>query len=537
MCPYNRTKGLGFHGRELPHTPSTYPIDSTRTVKFKLGTLKLGGTFVALILTFCLFFSHDATAQIQQAWVARYNNDISNGTNQAVKMTIDAYGNIYVTGFSQNGNSNLGYATIKYAPNGNQLWTARYDSTNYPSAMPVGLVLDSSNNVIVTGNAVTVKYDSNGTQLWTAPYAGSAIAADPDGNVCVAGFGTSFNTVKLGPTGTNLWQQSSSSSCGAATSQAVVSDAGGNFYVFGSYPSFCERGLVDYELLIVKYAPNGNQAWSSTYQATGGFPQVGGAALDSSNSLYLAVNFKGYGLPLILKYLSTGNLAWVLNPTVVGPVGYGGNTDGLIIDTTGDVLSTGQVGNYLPGGAYVDGYGTYKANANGSLLWSSHFPMVQAPASASLAIAVDLANNSYVTGYSPGTNSENDIVTIKYDQNGNLIWLQRYNDQGTGYAVGNAIAVDNSGNVYVAGYEVTAAGGTEMVTIKYSPLSLRPGPDGSVLAQAQGSVGEIFDFLGSTDLLNWVSLGNIAADSNGVARFTDTNATQYNWRFYITSPQ
>jgi len=44
-----------------------------------------------------------------------------NGTNQAVKMALDSNGNIYVTGFSQNTNTNLGYVTIKYAPNGNQL--------------------------------------------------------------------------------------------------------------------------------------------------------------------------------------------------------------------------------------------------------------------------------------------------------------------------------------------------------------------------------------------------------------------------------
>src|ERR1039458_8933395 len=70
------------------------------------------------------------SAQIQQAWVVRYNNGITNGTNQAVKMALDPNGNIYVTGFSQNTNGGLGYATIKYAPNGTQMWVARYDSTN-----------------------------------------------------------------------------------------------------------------------------------------------------------------------------------------------------------------------------------------------------------------------------------------------------------------------------------------------------------------------------------------------------------------------
>src|ERR1700733_12577930 len=109
-----------------------------RILTIELGTLILRWTVVALFLMVC----NDCTAQIQQAWVARYNNGIANGTNQAVKMALDAGGNIYITGFSQNTNTNLGYVTIKYAPNGNQLWASRYDSTNSPMATPSGFVLD-----------------------------------------------------------------------------------------------------------------------------------------------------------------------------------------------------------------------------------------------------------------------------------------------------------------------------------------------------------------------------------------------------------
>ena len=79
-----------------------------------------------------------ATAQIQQAWVAKYNNGIPNENHQALKMTLDNAGNIYVLGVSANANTNTGYVVLKYAPNGNQIWTARYDSTNYPNAAQQG---------------------------------------------------------------------------------------------------------------------------------------------------------------------------------------------------------------------------------------------------------------------------------------------------------------------------------------------------------------------------------------------------------------
>jgi hypothetical protein len=99
-------------------------------------------------IAFFAFVSVSASAQIQQAWVARYTN----GASQAVKMVLDSAGNVYVAGVSDGG-----YATIKYAPNGNQVWASRYNS-----GTPSGLVPDTSNNVIVTGSAATVKYDTNG---------------------------------------------------------------------------------------------------------------------------------------------------------------------------------------------------------------------------------------------------------------------------------------------------------------------------------------------------------------------------------------
>jgi hypothetical protein len=141
----------------------------------RFGLLENG--FVALFMVLLILATAlTCSAQVQQAWVAHYNNGITNGTNQAVKMELDSNGNVIVVGGSQNTNNNLGYVTIKYAPNGTPVWAARFDSTNYPTATPVALAVDNSNNVVVTGSALTVKYDTNGNQLWTAPYAGYALA-------------------------------------------------------------------------------------------------------------------------------------------------------------------------------------------------------------------------------------------------------------------------------------------------------------------------------------------------------------------------
>jgi len=493
-----------------------------------------------LRLSLCLVLAgsmtHSAFAQPQEAWVARYNNGIAKGTNQAVKMALDSNGNIYVTGFSQNANSNLGYVTIKYAPNGTQLWASRYDSTNYPAAEPAAMVLDASNDVIVTGSALTIKYNCNGNQLWTAPYAGTALAVDSNANVYVAGFSQNFGTEKLTPQGSNVWL-TTYTDVGPTISQSVLVDSGNNVYVSGLdtyYTAYRYTGPY-VTLATIQYGSNGNRIWISSLNPPPWLQynsvQVAGAMLDGSNNLYLLGNFSGgVSEPYVaFKYSTNGSLVWTAFPNRNDS----SEATALYLDSGANLLITGKAG-YYPDSSY----GTYKINTGGLPVWTNCYPQVPVGLSVATSIVTDSANNSYVTGYSPGANSNNDIVTIKYDANGNQVWLQCYNGPGNGNDAGNAIAVDSNGNVYVTGYETTAAGGTEIVTIKYLPVTpIQRQSDGSILLQAQGSPGESFDFQGSADLVNWEDLGSVFADTNGVAQFDDTNAPQYNCRFYTASPQ
>jgi hypothetical protein len=484
-----------------------------------------------------LFLVQSAPAQIQQAWVARYNNGITNGTNQAVKMASDSTGNIYITGFSQNTNTNLGYVTIKYAPNGNQLWVARYDSTNYPTATPSGFALDSGNNVVVTGNALTIKYDTNGSQLWTAPYDGAGLAIDSSGDSIVTGFASGFNSVKLSPNGSNVWSASYVSQYGPALSQAVVVDSAGNAYVAGSDTYICYYDGPYKEcyagLLIAKYDQSGNQQWINIPQS-GQSLQVCAAAIYNTSNLYLVANDTGPESAFqTFSFSTNGSLEWTAHPdNGLGPA------NGLALDNNANVILAGQNPYAFNAHAnYIYNYTSFKISPNGTTIWTNNYPQPPTGSSAASSVAVDAAGGAYVTGYSAGTNGTNDIVTIKYDPNGNQVWLQRYSSPSGGNAAGNAIAVDNNGNVYVTGYDTTAQGGTEIVTIKYSPVTLQRRSDGTVILQAQGSPGEAFDIEASADLLNWLDLGTVQADTNGLLQFNDTNAPAFPARFYYTTPQ
>jgi hypothetical protein len=79
-------------------------------------------------------------------------------------------------------------------------------------------------------------------------------------------------------------------------------------------------------------------------------------------------------------------------------------------------------------------------------------------------IAVDNSGNVHVTGETQGIWADDDYATIKYYPNGDTAWVRRYNRLGNSKDEARAIAVDNSGNVYVTG--ITDG---RSATIKYYP--------------------------------------------------------------------
>jgi hypothetical protein len=90
------------------------------------------------------------------------------------------------------------------------------------------------------------------------------------------------------------------------------------------------------------------------------------------------------------------------------------------------------------------------------------------------AIAVDAAGNVYVTGKSYGGSSTNlDYATIKYNSTGAQQWVARYNGSGSSTDEAKAIAVDNSGNVYVTGSDYATikynSAGVEQWAVRYGP--------------------------------------------------------------------
>jgi hypothetical protein len=107
-------------------------------------------------------------SQVSQQWAARYDNT---STDQCYAMTVDAAGNVYVTGSSRSGGAfTEDIATIKYNTSGTMLWTKRFVGTGYGEDHGYAIAVDGAGNVYVTGRTwmgtgsnndiVTIKYNS-----------------------------------------------------------------------------------------------------------------------------------------------------------------------------------------------------------------------------------------------------------------------------------------------------------------------------------------------------------------------------------------
>jgi len=445
-------------------------------------------------------------AQVHEAWVSRYNGGYTNLDHLPVAVALDSVGNVFVAGSSQSSATNADYVVLKYAPDGTQSWAARYAPPAGGATTVAAMALGRDGNTVVTGTAGTVGVGPGGAVAWVAPYAGTALAADTNGNVYVTGFpAEEFDTVKLDVAGSNTWSATFNGSSGnRAASQKVRVDGAGNLYVAG-------WGYIG-SSWIVKYDPTGAQVWASAWVP---FSELGvdveGLAFDPSGNVYVTADH-------ILQGFTS-------KITPDGQGGWRNQYDGgsaLVVDGAGNA--------YLTGDTWV----TLKLDsAYGGVAWESY---LEGPDSGYISVAgmaLDLATNIWLCGvYAAGYYPATDLATVKLDNNGSLLWSGLYH--GPAYPNGaTAIAAAPDGSIYVTGYSANTSGGSDITTIKYvQDPTIQPQAGGAILLQLPGLPGSSGGLGATTNFINWSELGPVVAGTNGLFQFTDTNATLYPYRFY-----
>jgi uncharacterized delta-60 repeat protein len=220
-----------------------------------------------------------------EEWVAIYN-DIAGGDDVPNDITVDGNGHICVTGASVGSGTGPDYITLKYTPGGSRLWAARYDRSggSWIGDQALAITADEAGNVYVTGvsndddtdiDYCTIKYGVGGNVLWTARYnylggsddAANDIAVDSDGNVYVTGESNEdYATIKYDFEGNELWvSRYDGPSSGYDIAESIALDGSGNVYVTGS----SSPGFLTYFYATVKYTSEGEEVWAMRYEPPG----------------------------------------------------------------------------------------------------------------------------------------------------------------------------------------------------------------------------------------------------------------------------
>jgi uncharacterized delta-60 repeat protein len=422
----------------------------------------------------------------QEAWVARYNGP-GNDDDEATAMAVDAFGNVYVTGFTFDPNADYDYITIKYNSAGQQQWLARYNGPENYTDQATAIAVDPSGNVYITGASsssagsldyTTIKYNSAGQQQWVGRYDGTgdddvatAIAIDASGNVYVTGysFGSGFNydyaTIKYNSAGQQQWAvRYDGSGHGDDKAAAIAVVGAGSVYVTGtSYGS----GL-NYDYATINYNSSGQQQWVARYDGPANSDDEAAAmAIDGVGNICVT----GYSADsnttsdyATIKYNPSGQPQWVAR--YGSEAGAGGGANAIALDASDNVYVTGLISNP---GMHSD-YGTIKYDSFGQEQWVARYNGTANSDDEATAIAVDASGSVYVTGRTNITDplgGGGDYGTIKYDSFGQEQWFALYAGAGNYTDWPVAIALDGSGGVLVTGFSYGSGTGFDYATLKY----------------------------------------------------------------------
>lgn len=297
------------------------------------------------------------------------------------------------------------------------------------------VIVDCNNNIYIAGvmnynnpneinYGIVAKYDQLGNEILRIEYKKqlpvslSSLQIDRDGNIVAVGAYSNANgntdgiIVKFDSSGNLLWEKIIDQNNKANIFNSIAIDYNNNIVAAGYFYSTWQA--YDHDYYFVKFDQNGDEIFRKIY-STSGHDILRDMTVDKNNNIILVGQSPYYGFHVI-KYDQLGNFIW---------------SDAYYLS------SQGQYGN--PYGVVTDDFG-----------------------------------NIYVGGHF-NYNSLNHPRLIKWDSNGNSVWVRDYKPT-TSFGVWSGIAINGNGNIFVNGWysnNLTGWTGTQtdgqILTVGYDP--------------------------------------------------------------------
>ncbi|ABQ24786.1 Fibronectin, type III domain protein [Geotalea uraniireducens Rf4] len=395
--------------------------------------------WLSLLLAFSLSVAISVPAFAKGGDVVWQTGDPRGGKQEAKSSGVDAAGNVIIAGYQNlSGTTDDDYLTVKLKSDGSGIaWRAAYNKSG-GSDQATAVVVDSENNVVVTGYA----WNGQNNDIHTIKYNGS--------------------------TGSVIWEHTFDGAArGDDRATAIAVDNLNNVYVGG----FSQNARVNEDYIIVKYGasgpnPDGTPLWHTTWNATAdGTDKL--ASISVGVGCIAATGYSWNGADfdyLTIKFDLNGNKLWDMRHGSSVPAGLKEDQGKFTrIDPAGDVVITGYVSNTIDKDIYTAKYN----GATGALVWERTYN--GAYDDEPNGLFVDSRGDVYVTGYTWTIDAHNDYYTAKYaGTDGGLLWENTFNSSGSNDDITSAtgIVVDEAGDVFVTGYSITA-GNYDFQTLKY----------------------------------------------------------------------
>jgi hypothetical protein len=238
-------------------------------------------------------------------------------------------------------------------------------------------------------------------------------------------------------------------------SESLTTDPDGNVYLISGH---FIRSLDDFDIMINKIKPSGEEEWTKTYNGLGNGSDSPTEILLLNNYIYVTGRSEGEGTQqdiVLLKYSLSGDLIWVRRFN--GRIGL----NDVPVKMNADLRSNEIV---ITGFSHIDRFNseivTLKYNESGDRLWVrtlNRFEYIDSPSD----MMIDSFGNILITGATeresnPIRPANSDFATLKYDPSGTLLWDRYYNFGLSTSAIAtndhaSDIDMDEIGNIYVVG--------------------------------------------------------------------------------------